>query len=454
VKILVFAHRLEIGGTQTNAIELAAALRDSHGHDMVLFATPGPAIELAKEKRLRFLPAPDSRFHPSPARVRALREAVRRERPDLIHVWDWWQCLEAYYAVHLMMRVPMVVTDMMMHLTRVLPRELPTTFGTPELVDQAKAAGWRRATLMLPPVDVRCNAPDVVDRRLFRASYGIRDDEVTVVAVSRLSISMKLESLLGTMDAVRKLGRDQPMRYLIVGDGAARAQLSRAAEEANAHLGRRVVILTGAMVDPRPAYAAADIVVGMGGSSLRGMAFGKPVVVVGERGFSSVLNPTTAATLLYKGMYGHGDGSPIHSNVASDIGELAQDPLMRKELGAFSREFVTRHFSLEGACARLAALCAAAVEEVPGVYVSAMEGLRTAAVYLRKRGFLIPSRDAVLMTSTTAMSSPRGHDPATGEGLHFSGQSVLTADTTSCPGRLAGMVERSALPTRGAAPIQ
>ena len=49
--------------------------------------------------------------------------------------------------------------------------------------------------------------------------------------------------------------------------------------------GRQVVLLTGEIADPRPAYAAADVVVGQGGSALRGMAFGKPLVVVGEGRF-------------------------------------------------------------------------------------------------------------------------------------------------------------------------
>ena len=96
MKILVFAHRLELGGTQVNAIELAAALRDLHGHQVVLFATPGPMVKLVNEKGLRLLPAPDARLHPSPGRMHALRAAVRQERPDRIHVWDWWQCLEAF----------------------------------------------------------------------------------------------------------------------------------------------------------------------------------------------------------------------------------------------------------------------------------------------------------------------------------------------------------------------
>ena len=287
MKILVFADRLEVGGTQVNAIELTAALRDLHGHEVVLFATPGPMLKLAEEKGLRFLPAPDTHVHPSLPRMYALRDAVRRERPDLIHVWDWTQLLDAYYVAHVLMRVPMVVTVMSMAVPRLLPKALPTTLGTPELLDQARAAGRRRLELVLPPVDVHYNAPDSVDAQPFRERYDIKVSDLTLVTVSRLVDWMKAESLRRTVDVVRTLGRDLPLRFVIVGDGTSRAELERLARETNVELGREAVLLTGALIDPRPAYAAADIVVGMGGSALRGMAFGKPVVVVGEQGLDS-----------------------------------------------------------------------------------------------------------------------------------------------------------------------
>ena len=68
-------------------------------------------------------------------------------------------------------------------------------------------------------------------------------------------------------------------------------------------------MLIGAMVDPRPAYAAADVVVGMGGSALRGMAFAKPVIVVGEKNFAEVFDQDTAQGFYDRGIYGLGDGS-------------------------------------------------------------------------------------------------------------------------------------------------
>lgn len=395
MKILVFAHRLELGGTQVNAIELAAALRDLHGHEVVLFATPGPMVDLVKEKGLRLRPAPDARFHPSPSRMRALREVVRQERPDLIHVWDWWQCIEAYYAVHLLMRIPIVVTNMTMDVTRLLPKALPTTYGTPELVHKARATGSRRVELIVPPVDVRHNAPDVVDVRPFRKRYGIEDGSITLVTVSRLAHAMKAESLFRTVEVVRTLGRDLPLQFVIVGDGEARPKLERLAKEINMELGRPAVVLTGALFDPRPAYGVADIVVGMGGSALRGMAFGKPVVIVGEQGFSAPLIPATAESFYYKGMYGVGVVGG-DDRLGAHIRWLAEHRDQRRMLGEFSRQFVLRHFSLDAVSTRLAEFYHAAVAEVPPFRVTAADGLRTAALYLRERRFLAPSRDRLL----------------------------------------------------------
>jgi glycosyltransferase involved in cell wall biosynthesis len=190
------------------------------------------------------------------------------------------------------------------------------------------------------------------------------------------------------MDAVRALGRELPVRLVIVGDGTARARLQQLADETNRQLGRAAVVLTGARLDPRPAYAAADIVVGMGSSALRGMAFGKPVIVVGEHGFSAPFTPDTAEMFYYKGIYGRGSGSLGNKDLIVDIRRLASCRDTLPTLGQFSREFVAQHFSLDGVSDRLADFLRCAVEDMPSFHASAADGLRTAALYLRERRFL------------------------------------------------------------------
>jgi glycosyltransferase involved in cell wall biosynthesis len=381
MKILVFAHEFHVGGSQRNAVDLSASLRDIYGYDVVIFATPGPMVKVAEEKGLRFIPAPNRKTIPSVAMMRALCEVVRRERPDLVHVWDWWQCVDAYYAVHLLKGIPMIVSDTLSDgLMRLLPKTLLTTFGTPEFVDRARAAGRQRVELLVPPVDVDANAPGGADPRPFRDQYNIEASDVTLVTVSRLAMKLKGESLRRTIDAVRVLGRELRLRLVIVGHGNARNELERLAAEANAEIGRAAVILTGEVLDPRPAYAAADIVVGMGGSALRGMAFGKPVIIVGGQGFSAPLTPETAESFYYRGIYGIGDGSPSNARLIADIRHLAESSDKLPTLGAFSRQFVLNHFALEKVCAELEKLCRAAVTEQRRPFLAAVDGLRTAAL--------------------------------------------------------------------------
>ena len=388
MKVLLFAYPLKVCGTTVNALEFAAALRDLCGHEVVLFAAPGPMLKLAEEKGLRIVNAPEACTQPSPVRMRALRQAVRQEQPDLVYAWDWPQSLDAFFGVHLPMRVPMAVTSMSMDVDRMLPKVVPTTFGTPELVTRARVRGWRRVRLLLPPVDVQLNAPDAADGRHFREQWGIGDQEVAVVTVSRVDEYMKGESLFRTAETILELGKKLPVSFVIVGDGSASARLKRRAAEINSELGRTAIVTTGSMIDPRPAYAAADIAVCMGGSALRAMAFAKPVIVVGERGFASLLTPGNAQFFHYFGMYGRGDGKNGNEHFAADLRMLTMQPELRAELGRFSREFVVNHFALSTVCAGLDEFCRDAVTNVPRLPSAAADGIRTAAVYVSERRFL------------------------------------------------------------------
>jgi len=378
-----------LGGTTVNAIELAAALRDLHGHEVVFFATPGPLQQMVADHGLKLIPAPVVTRHPSPARMRALRQAIRDEKPDLLHVWETWPSIDAYYAAHLPWGTPMVLTDMQMVLQRVLPKSLHTTFGTPELVRQAQAAGRPHATLLLPPVDTRINAPGRTPSDGFRQQWSVSPAEITLVTVSRLEDSMKGESLTYSLQAVRSLGRELPLRLLVVGDGTARERLARLAAEVNAELGREAVTLTGAMRDPRAAYAAADIVLGMGSSALRALAYGKPLIVLGERGFAMGFTRESAAQFLHTGFYGSGHGAQGADLLAQAIRQFAAQPQPQqlRGLGEFSREFVVQHYSLEVISQQLNDVCVAARAEPKRVPRMVFDALRTTAIYLRERRF-------------------------------------------------------------------
>lgn len=350
MRILVYPHSMEIGGAQLNAIQLAGAVRDL-GHEVIVLSEPGPLVERVRDMGLEHLEIPLNRGRPSLGVLGRLVRLVRERGVALVHGYEWPPVIEAFFGPGLRLRTPVVGTVMSMSVAPFIPRTVPLLVGTERIRETALAAGHRNVALLEPPVDTDADNPSV-DGRSFRAQHGIDPDEILVGMICRLVPELKLEGLLASCDAMGELGRtDCRVRLVIVGDGAASNEVAERGRKANAIAGRQIVLLTGEIADPRPAYAAADVVVGQGGSALRGMAFGKPLIVVGEDGFSELLTPDSVSTFLRQGWYGLGPGS-LGSGVPAlrlALERLIGSPELRHQLGAYARQIVLDRFSLHHA---------------------------------------------------------------------------------------------------------
>lgn len=351
MRILVYPHDLNMGGSQMNAIELAAAVTRL-GHECIVFGRRGTLCARIEDLGLEFIESPDPGRRPSLKIARALSEVVASHQIDVIHGYEWPPGMEAVMAAEGMPDVAAVCTVMSMAVAPFLPRWLPLVVGTQQISATEQASGRLNVNLIEPPVDLDHNGPldpAVVDR--FRTEWGIGDLPV-VVCVSRLVPELKSEGILTAIEAAGDLAGDSAFQLVIVGDGKARAAMEEAATRANDRAGRRAVVLTGELPDPRPAYAAADIVLGMGGSALRSLAFGKSLIVQGEHGYFRTLTPESADEFRWQGWYGIGQGSQFGSAaLRSELSSLLTSAEWRRELGGYGRQ-VVEEFSLERAAYR------------------------------------------------------------------------------------------------------
>ncbi|RZQ64226.1 glycosyltransferase [Amycolatopsis suaedae] len=382
MRVLVYPHAMEIGGSQLNALQLAGAVRDL-GHEVLVLSEPGPLLDFVRDLGLEHVPIPLRRRRPSPAVASAIRSLVTRRGIDVVHGYEWPPVLEALAA----RRAAVVATVLSMSVVPFLPRSVPLLVGTEQIREAALAAGHRHVTLLEPPVDTGADHPGA-DPGSFRVEHGLESETPLIAMVCRLVPELKLEGLLAACDAVGDLvtgGRKAQL--VIVGDGRSRPEVAARADAANARAGRRVVVLTGELADPRPAYAAADILVGMGGSALRGMAFGKPLVVVGEDGYSEPLTPDTAATFLRAGWYGRGPGS-LGSGVPAlraALADLLDDAPRRATLGTYARDLVVERFSLRRAATVLADEYLAAEAGPPAPPADLLRGFGGLLAYKARR---------------------------------------------------------------------
>ena len=344
MRVLVMPHELAIGGSQINAIDLAAGVARA-GHEVMVFGVRGPLVDMIHERGLEFIDAHDLSWRPAPTRIAQLIALARRRRIDIIHAYEWSTCLDAYFGPHLCLGVPLLCTVLSMNVTSMVPTGVPLVMGTEALGEEAGSLHKERVWVLEPPIDTERDHPSI-DGSQFRHLLGVADHEFLVVTVSRLSLDIKIDALVRAIDAMEEVANAIPVRLVVVGGGQASDALRARAEALNRRVGRDVVILAGPLLDPRVAYAAADLVLGMGSSALRALAIGRPLIVQGLDAFSAVFGPDTLPMFLRQGFFGEGNGEPGASRLARQIAELYHAPAEREILGAYGRSIVAERFSL------------------------------------------------------------------------------------------------------------
>lgn len=346
MRVLVYPAMMEIGGSQLNALELAEGVKQ-RGHSVTLFAPQGALVPKALRMGLDYVQAPVEDAFPSARNVVKLCDLVRTQRIDILHAYEWGPSLELAFGPHLLLGTPLVTTVMSMSVSAEVPRHAHLILGTQELVDQERHKGRTRATLMEPPIDTDINAPGTSRSDATATAYAA--DDMVIAIVGRLTDALdKLAGVLTAIDVVGTLARsDKRIHLWVVGDGPGYAEAAEAADRVNTSLGRVVIRVDGQLLDPRPAYDRADIVLGMGSSAIKGMAFAKPVVVQGNAGFWRLLEESSLPMFFGQGWYG--DGGRGADDLRDQLLKLLDNREYRRELGQLGRGIAVDRYALRNA---------------------------------------------------------------------------------------------------------
>ncbi|MDN5933885.1 MAG: glycosyltransferase, partial [Pseudonocardia sp.] len=266
MRVLVAIHQLDLGGSQTNAVDLASGVRD-RGNEVVVAGPDGPLVDVVRERGLRYERVELDRLGRAGPGYRRLLAVSRDVAPDLLHTYELTPSLLGFYGPHLLDRTPMTMTINSMAVPEFMPATVPLQVCNPVIAAGLRRRGAATGGVELPPAGVG-QEPGFPGEG-FRAEIGAGPDELLVVAVSRFARVLKQQGLETAIRAAARLAPRHPMRLVLVGDGPAMPDLRALADRTNRAVGREAVVLTGERRDPRSAYAAADVVLGMGGSLLR-----------------------------------------------------------------------------------------------------------------------------------------------------------------------------------------
>ncbi len=329
MRVLLHLDNLRVGGAQHSSLDLAVALADA-GHDVVLAAGPGPLADLADARGLRRHPLPGEP-HPSRQAARALTEVVDRERPDVVLTMGPWAAMEAVTGPGLRRRIPVVAAYPSAELPPDAPRTTAVIARRRAVLDAARGRNPLVADVPAT-VDAAYNRPGHpdVDAESFRREHGAPGAALLLLA-TRLVTEQKAAGIELVLDAVEVLAAERPVRLVVLGDGSQRERL--------AARGGPATVFVGEQADPRAGYAAADVVLGLGTSVLRGAAIGRPCVALGNDGQAVVVDESSVAALTATGWLA--PGQPVSPEaLAVVIGSLLEDPVRAAASAAAGRAAV------------------------------------------------------------------------------------------------------------------
>lgn len=375
---------LALGGCPINAIDLARVLR-GRGYEIHLFAVEEdvPASLVPYAEAAGFEVAVMKARPGLLARTRELRRHLRGRRVDVVHAFAPWLGPAVTLAAGFRRQCsPLVLNWTMQNMWHTGPHT-PLVVGTGELRDEARSRHGAAVWLLEPPVDLVRDHPDAEAGASFRASFDIGEEEVLLTIVGRVDRVMKLPGLLAAVEAVGRL-ENESVRLAIVGDGNAMGEVRAAVEAVNAQLGRPAVILTGALINPHPAYAAGDIALAMGGSALRALAHGCPVVVLGDNGFARTVAAETEDYFLQHGFFGD-TPVPDPGGHLVDLIQPLLNQLRRDQLAAHGLDLIESRFGLEATATNLERVYRATQEGAPRLPTRLSDALRLVTRDLARR---------------------------------------------------------------------
>jgi glycosyltransferase involved in cell wall biosynthesis len=367
-RVLITSYSGELGGMELRMAQEAQFLK-ADGIDAVLGIRPFPgSADWASQLRARRVPVAE--FAPPPvfeqwrwrrwnrwrAQVWSAR-ALRRQRPDLVHVAFCWSAygatalwlarrcaLPAVISVHNTFP-PGDVSAWHRPLLQDAFRAVRGVYGATESALQHFLALYRdylpagvRLAVIPNCVDITRFQPSAARRDAARQALGLPADALVLGSVARLSPQKRPEALVRLLHALRPRF---PRLYLVLaGSGPLEAAVRRLAGELGVS-GR--VVFAGFRADVETLLPAFDVHLllsqreGFGIATIEAMACGVPAVATDIPGNADVLRESPGGLLV-----------PLDDDAAAltALAALLADPARRARMGEAGRADVERRFSM------------------------------------------------------------------------------------------------------------
>ncbi len=355
MKVLLSLMKLDIGGAETHVVELAKELK-RRGFEVVITSNGGAYVPEIEAFGIKHYVVPLQNKNPKNVvnAFKLLEKIIIEEKPDIVHSHARIPSF-ILGRIKRKLKFPFVTTAHWVFNTKYGLKYI-TDWGEKTVAVSEDIKKYLMDNYKIPEEDitVTINGIDTdkfspnTDKTAAQAEFGLKEDDNTIVYVSRMDTSRSLVAHQ-MIEATERLDEIvENLRVIIVGDGDDFENIKKEAEAVNERLKRQAISLAGARVDIAELIAPCKLFVGVSRAALEAMAEAKPTIVAGNEGYIGLFDETKLPEALATNFCCRGCGDSTTDKLAQDIGEffgLWQED--RDKLGNYSRQLILDNYSVK-----------------------------------------------------------------------------------------------------------
>lgn len=349
LRVLQVIPTLDRSGAEKQMVMLAAGLpRDRFQVQVAALTRLGP---LCKELDAAAVPVTlfSKRMKLDPFALAGLARFIKKNRFDVVNTWIFAANTYGRIAARQAKTGVIVVSEMAVDLWK-KPGELRVdrwlagwtdcvVGNSQAVVDFYRTQGIPESKLTRIYSGIEPNAPEVQERGVVAAEFGIEPDRPILLYAGRLAEQKGVADFLDALDVLQHV--EPRVIALIAGDGPLRNSLEQRARDLNLSQSGRVRFL-GHRDDVPRLIAASDVVVlpsryeGLPNVVMEAMVAGKPVVATAAPGTTELVVDNETGLLVPVGQ---------PRELCRALRRIVRDAALREALGAAGRARVQTHFS-------------------------------------------------------------------------------------------------------------
>ncbi len=355
LRILMLIDALNIGGTEMYVLELAKSLEKLGAH-VIIGTSGGPLVEVFKHYELKVVKIPFTSDYISNKNIMKLikltKKIIDEEKINLLHC-HLFASMRLGNDIYRSYKIPYIVTlhglfypNDILFLSCINAAKIIAVSEPIKKQIQSKLGSRIRGEIVVIPngIDMENFHPQHTVKNLTN-QLGIPENSQVITYCSRLDWGKTLAAEAFIFACYILMNKNKHLHAFVIGDGADKNLITHEVNILNKMLQRNAIHVVGAKFNVLPYYQNANIVVGTARVALEAMSCGKPVIAVGNHGYTGIINPKSMKEQW--NMY-FGDHDSIKKadplTLAKDLNELLQNTKSCKSLEKWGRNWCKEKF--------------------------------------------------------------------------------------------------------------